>query len=72
MPAVLQCLLLLGRLSTAAADSADAAVLTQLKSNFTNGDSVLSSWAPGTDPCAGGWLGVACRGSGGVARVTEV
>lgn len=38
----------------------DAQLLLNFKATFTNGASALSSWADGSDPCGGGWLGVTC------------
>lgn len=40
----------------------DVQLLLDFKSTFSNGDSVLSSWTDGSDPCGGSWQGVTCVG----------
>lgn len=42
----------------------DARLLLALKDSLENGDAVLASWQPGSDPCA--WEGVTCDASGAV------
>ena len=42
--------------------STDADLLLYFKHSFTNGAVRLPSWREGSDPCGGGWAGVACSG----------
>lgn len=46
------------------ATAEDAALLLDFKAAFSNGDAVLASWTPGSDPC--GWQGVSCNRTGAV------
>lgn len=51
----------------------DAVTLMSFKGLFTNGATVLQSWASAEqDPCTSGWLGVGCQEVNNVSRVTEL
>ena len=62
--AALLCLLLAApRPSHAQQSILDGELLLEMKKSFSNGDTVLASWVPGTDPCnkTAPWLGCGCE-----------
>lgn len=58
--AALLVVVLVAALPLACRSASDAELLLAFKAQWSNGDTVLSSWS-GTDPCSGTWTRITCR-----------